>query len=67
MNRACKDFKPFVTNKDICAHWITVASVPGPDGSMTVYPCVPYCSLKTDCPHLGHRPERLDQESDSEE
>ena len=64
--KACKDFKPFILNKDICTHWIIVASVPGPDGGTCILPCVPHCSQGLECPHNGQRPERLDQESDGE-
>lgn len=65
--RACKDFKPFVTNVDLCDHWIRMASVPDGDGSHAIFPTDPFCRKGLACPSLGRRPERLDQESDSED
>ena len=60
--KACKDFKPFVTNKDICAYWLH----PDPDAPFDDQ-FFPLCEKGLACPTYGQRPERLDQESDSDE
>ena len=60
--KACKEFHPFVTNKDVCAHWVHSADEPDPMKQF-----FPFCDKGLACPTLGQRPERLDQESDTED
>lgn len=81
--RACKEFKPIVTNPDVCRFWerhiwdrMPIRS--SPDQHFLHYsdrdflgdpePVPPAkCKRGLECPTAGQRPERLDQESDSEE
>ena len=68
--KACKDFKPFVTNKDVCDHWMIQGPGFGPLSPDIYHPTekwAPYCRKGLACPTCGQRPERLDQESDSDE
>jgi hypothetical protein len=52
----CPDFRPSVTNPEICAKWI---KIPQKD---------PFCQVEEKCSSMGFRlTPRLDQESDSEE
>jgi len=63
--KACGDFKPFVTNVDVCDHY---NSRYAPDFRGDPEPIKAVCRKGHDkCPTGGLRPERLDQESDSEE
>ena len=64
--RSCKDYRPFVLNKDICESWMR----PYPDFLGDREPTtqfLPHCRKGLDCLTAGQRPERADQESDSEE
>ena len=66
MKRACKDYRPFVLNKDLCESWMR----PYPDFLGDGNPPLNFCPIAARAwiaLTAGQRPERADQESDSEE
>lgn len=65
--KACKDFRPMPTNKDVCERWGVPHMGAVRNKSTPQMKLIPKCRLDFVCPTNGQRPERLDQESDSEE